>query len=94
MGTDPECAKKLFIVLVAAAAALVGPALAADNYPSRPITFVAPFGPGSATDTLCRIIGDQLNAALKTPVIVEDRPAPTERSPRPTSRAPLRTVTR
>jgi tripartite-type tricarboxylate transporter receptor subunit TctC len=32
------------------------------------------FGPGSASDTICRIIAEPLSAALKQPVIVEDRP--------------------
>ena len=66
--------KKLLIILAAAAAALSGTALRADNFPSRPITFVSVFGPGSASDTLCRIIADPLSTALKQPVIVEDRP--------------------
>ena len=30
-------------------------------YPSKPITIVVPFGPGSATDTIARIIGQQLS---------------------------------
>jgi tripartite-type tricarboxylate transporter receptor subunit TctC len=67
--------KKLLLVLVAAvAAALFGPALHADDYPSRPITLVAVFGAGSASDTICRIIADRLGPALGQPVIVEDRP--------------------
>jgi len=66
--------KKLLLILVAAAAALPSPALRAQDFPSRPITFVNPFGPGSASDTLCRIIADPLGAALKQPVVVEDRP--------------------
>src|SRR5580704_10197284 len=67
--------KKLLLIFVAAAgAAVFGPALRADDFPSRPITFVNPFGPGSASDTLCRIIADPLGAALKQPVVVEDRP--------------------
>ncbi len=49
-------------------------ALCADDFPSRPITFVSVFGPGSASDTICRIIADPLSTALKQPVIVEDRP--------------------
>ena len=32
------------------------------------------FGPGSASDTICRIIADKLSSALGQPVIVEDRP--------------------
>src|ERR1700728_162262 len=55
-------------------AALFSPALHAEDFPSRPITFNNPFGPGSASDTLCRIIGDQLGATLKQPIVVEDRP--------------------
>ena len=66
--------KKLAFILVAAAAALSSAALYADDFPSRPITFVSVFGPGSASDTICRIIADPLGAALKQPVIVEDRP--------------------
>jgi tripartite-type tricarboxylate transporter receptor subunit TctC len=65
--------KKLLVAL-AAAAALLSPALGADDFPSRPISFVAVFGAGSASDTVCRIIGDPLSTALKQSVIVEDRP--------------------
>ena len=65
--------RKLAVVL-AAAASLFSTALRADDFPSRPITFVSVFGPGSASDTICRIIADPLSAALKVPVIVEDRP--------------------
>src|SRR6202030_3415846 len=67
--------KKLLVIAVAAiAAVLSGSALHADNFPSRPVTFTAVFGPGSASDTICRIIADPLGQALKQPVIVEDRP--------------------
>jgi tripartite-type tricarboxylate transporter receptor subunit TctC len=65
--------KKLLLVLVAAAA-LVGPVLAADDYPSKPITLVAIFGPGSASDTICRVLAQPLSIALKQTVIVEHRP--------------------
>ena len=66
--------KKLTFILAAAVAALFSAALYADDYPSRPITLVAVFGPGSASDTICRIIADKLSPALGQPVIVEDRP--------------------
>ncbi len=69
----------LFSFVLAAAAGLFGAVLCnikayADDFPSRPITFVSVFGAGSASDTLCRIIADPLAVALKQPVIVEDRP--------------------
>ena len=66
--------KRLLLVIVAAAAAFAGPALRADDFPSRPISFVAVFGAGSASDTVCRIIGDALGNELKQSVVVEPRP--------------------
>jgi tripartite-type tricarboxylate transporter receptor subunit TctC len=66
--------KKIAFILVAAAVAFFGTALYADEYPSRPITFVAVFGPGSASDTICRIIADKLSPMLGQPIVVEDRP--------------------
>ncbi len=59
---------------MAAAAALFSSALLADNYPSKPVTLVAVFGPGSASDTICRVIAQPLSVALKESVIVENRP--------------------
>jgi tripartite-type tricarboxylate transporter receptor subunit TctC len=66
--------KKLVLVVAAAAAALFSPTLRADNYPSKPITLVNVFGPGSASDTICRVLAQPLGIALKETVVVEDRP--------------------
>ncbi len=65
---------KGLLALAAAAAALCAPALAAETYPTRPITMVSVFGAGSASDTICRVLAEPLGAALKQPVVVEDRP--------------------
>ena len=66
--------KYLLRILVAAGATLISSTLHADNYPSKPITLVAVFGPGSASDTICRVIAQPLSAALNESVIVENRP--------------------
>src|ERR1700675_1388625 len=66
--------KKLHLILIAVGATLFSAALYADDFPSRPITFVAVFGPGSASDTICRIIADKLSPLLGQPIVVEDRP--------------------
>src|SRR5262249_61294822 len=58
----------------AVAAAAYGPGLHATTYPPRPISLINPFGAGAASDTICRVLADPLGAALKQPVIVEDRP--------------------
>jgi tripartite-type tricarboxylate transporter receptor subunit TctC len=66
--------KKIAFILVATLVALFSAALHADDYPSRPITIVAVFGPGSASDTICRIIADKLSPLLGQPIVVKDRP--------------------
>jgi tripartite-type tricarboxylate transporter receptor subunit TctC len=60
--------------LVAACVALFSLAAQAQTYPERPITVIVPFGAGSATDTVTRVIGQHLSNALKQNVIVENRP--------------------
>ncbi|GAB4235791.1 MAG: tripartite tricarboxylate transporter substrate binding protein [Methyloligellaceae bacterium] len=52
-----------------AAILLVGPAQA-DKYPSKPITLVAPYGPGGASDLHSRIIAGTAPAYLGQPVLV------------------------
>ncbi len=67
--------RKLLAILATAAVAMVlSAAVRAEDYPTRPITITAVFGPASASDTICRIIADPLSKALGQPVVVEDRP--------------------
>ncbi len=66
--------RRLVFILVAAATALFSAALYADDFPTRPITMVAVFGPGSASDTICRIIADKFSPAIGQPVVVVDKP--------------------
>lgn len=62
--------KYLLRILVATSATLFSSALHADDYPTKPITLVAVFGPGSTSDLICRIIAQPLGVALKESVIV------------------------
>jgi tripartite-type tricarboxylate transporter receptor subunit TctC len=50
------------------------PALAADDYPSRPVTIVVPFTPGGSTDILGRYEAEVLQRALHGSFVVENRP--------------------
>jgi tripartite-type tricarboxylate transporter receptor subunit TctC len=46
----------------------------ADEWPSRPIQMIVPFGAGGAADIIARLVGDKLAAALGKPVVIEDKP--------------------
>ncbi|MDI1285601.1 MAG: tripartite tricarboxylate transporter substrate-binding protein [Reyranella sp.] len=48
------------------------PAVAQD-YPNRPIRIIAPFGPGTATDTVARVIASEISNRTGQSVVVENR---------------------
>jgi tripartite-type tricarboxylate transporter receptor subunit TctC len=48
--------------------------LRADDYPSRPIKLLVGAPPGGTTDTMARVIAEPMQAALRQPVVVENRP--------------------
>jgi tripartite-type tricarboxylate transporter receptor subunit TctC len=60
-------------LLSSAAVAAATPALA-QAWPSKPISIVILFAPGSGTDTMARIFADKLSAAVGQPVVVENKP--------------------
>jgi tripartite-type tricarboxylate transporter receptor subunit TctC len=60
-------------LLAAAALTLLPLPAAAQNYPSRPITLIVPWGAGGGTDATARIIGSLLEKELGQPVTVVNR---------------------
>jgi len=64
----------LFGVFALAMSALAAGPSAADDYPSRPVKFVAPFGAGGPTDVFTRIVAQELQKALHQPFVVENKP--------------------
>lgn len=46
----------------------------AQDYPNRPIRMIVPFPAGQASDTISRLVGEELAKALGQPVVVENRP--------------------
>ena len=68
--------RRKFLHLAAGAAVLpaVSRVARAQAYPARPINIVIPFGAGTGTDTLTRIIAQPLGIALKQTIVIENKP--------------------
>jgi tripartite-type tricarboxylate transporter receptor subunit TctC len=63
-----------FTRVLCAAALLVVQAVAAQDYPSKPIHLIVPYPAGGAVDIIGRTVGQALAERLKQPVIVDNRP--------------------
>ncbi|QWD19761.1 tripartite tricarboxylate transporter substrate binding protein [Polynucleobacter paneuropaeus] len=46
----------------------------ADNYPSKPINFIVPYGAGGGADARSRQIAQKMSIILKQPIIVDNKP--------------------
>ena len=64
----------VWILLTVAALALPAAALAQSQYPDKPIRLIVPQAPGSATDTVARILAAELGPQLGQTIIVENKP--------------------
>jgi tripartite-type tricarboxylate transporter receptor subunit TctC len=61
-----------FLFALAALAAFSTPA-SAQSWPSSPITWIAPYPPGAATDSLARVLQAGIGNALGQPIIIENK---------------------
>jgi tripartite-type tricarboxylate transporter receptor subunit TctC len=66
--------RTLLAVALPALTATMARAKEADEYPSRPVTFIVPFAPAGGTDILARLLGQKLEQHLGKPFVVENRP--------------------
>ena len=66
---------RAFLRLAAfACAVLLSWPVAAQNYPTRPVKFIVPFGAGGPADVFARVLAQHLSEDTKQSFIVEDRP--------------------
>ena len=61
------------LALVALGHVTLAPGALAQDFPSRPITFVIPLGAGGVMDVIARVIGPKLAERLGRPVVIENR---------------------
>src|SRR6188768_1130490 len=47
---------------------------AAQDWPTKPVKIVVPFGPGSTPDVVARLIADELQKKLGQPFVIENKP--------------------
>jgi tripartite-type tricarboxylate transporter receptor subunit TctC len=65
---------RVLLALAAGLAGAISPLASAQDYPSRPIRMIVPFGPGTSTDITGRIFAQALSQQLKQAVVVESKP--------------------
>ena len=65
--------RRIALAAAAFAVTICGP-LNADDYPSRPVKIIVPFGAGGPTDVYTRAIGEELRKALHQPFVMDNRP--------------------
>ena len=65
--------RPVLAVLAALALAVSFAADAQQDYPSRPVRLVVPFGPGTSTDIIARVFAEAMARPLGQPLVVENR---------------------
>jgi tripartite-type tricarboxylate transporter receptor subunit TctC len=64
---------RMLALLTATLAMLCGPAPAQD-YPTRTVHIIAPYGPGGPADIFSRVVAQKLSDSLKQGFVIENRP--------------------
>ena len=62
-----------FRPILAAVLLFLSTGVAAQTYPSKPVTLVVPVPPGGVVDTSARLVGDPLTKLLGQPVVIDNK---------------------
>jgi len=65
--------RRIALAAAAFAVTMCGP-VNADDYPSRPVKIIVPFGAGGPTDVYTRAIGEEVRKSLHQPFVMDNRP--------------------
>jgi tripartite-type tricarboxylate transporter receptor subunit TctC len=68
--------RRSILIAAAVTASTLGTAVQAQDskWPSKPITYIVPFGPGGTTDVLARLVATKAGPALGTTFVIENKP--------------------
>ena len=77
--------RKFFPIAAVLIAALFCTPAFAQSYPTRTVTIIVPFGAGSVTDAMARVLADKLSATWKQSVVVENKPGLPGTAPLPSA---------
>src|SRR5690606_7851207 len=67
-------ARRILLPLLSVSALAGALPAQASDWPTKPITFIVPYPPGGAADTVARIYADALSGSLGQTVVVENKP--------------------
>ncbi len=70
----PSSLARSIAALLFACAAWLFPAVAAAEFPDKPIRLIVPQAPGSATDTLARLLTAELAPIIGQSIVIENKP--------------------
>ncbi len=62
------------LLILAGAVTIGAPLSKADDYPSRPVRIIVPFGAGGPTDVYTRAIAEELSKSLHQTFVMENKP--------------------
>jgi tripartite-type tricarboxylate transporter receptor subunit TctC len=64
--------KRMFLLALTAVGAVLNAGLAAETYPTRPITMIVPAPPGGPVDAVARVFAERMRRSLGQPIIIEN----------------------
>lgn len=77
MSTHDDARSAILHLLAGAAAVALAGTAGAQTFPTRPISFIVPYGPGTGNDLIARVISQKLGDEMGRPLVVENRPGAT-----------------